>query len=293
METLYMLSKKISISAIALALAASGGYGSEDKTEKEHIFPMISQASNLKAIFKEIEQDKLYERAQKQFFNVSPMEYLGGCPRGVDYALGIKEKEYYPYKYNIRPTHVEHPTTQEQIPLNAYFMYPDGLEDIGRTAEEVYQDALDIQNNHKEERLFSEKAKDLMLHNLAFAAQMGHAQAQVDFAVRIYLYPNTVGTCYSFMGLGRDEETFPIAYYFLKLAAEQGQRDALCCLGQIFYKNQNYKNAFELFSAAAQQQVPEAYYMLGELYRIGNHVPMDITLATSYREISKNMGFEL
>ena len=84
-------------------------------------------------------------------------------------------------------------------------------------------------------------------------------------------------------GSGEKEQDFVKAFELFSLAAEKGNADAMCNLGDMYYYGQgvtrDYARAIEWYTKAAENGNADAMYNLGVLYYFGVGVPQDYARA--------------
>lgn len=108
------------------------------------------------------------------------------------------------------------------------------------------------------------------------SARAGYAPAQCDMA-SIYYDGN------DFLNV---EQDFEMAYSLYKMAAEQGEPDAICSIGVMRYNGygfqKDYVSARLHFEQAAELGSVHAFYMLGLIYLNGYGTNVDYEMAVKY-----------
>jgi len=119
------------------------------------------------------------------------------------------------------------------------------------------------------------------------AANKGYALSQ------FYL-----GHCYE-LGTGVEKD-IDLAMVWYKKASERGNARAQNYLGNLYYirycDNNNMDDATQSFyweKLAAEQDVPEAQYMMGLLYSIGVGIPQDYCVALKYFKLAAEQNVAL
>jgi TPR repeat protein len=99
-----------------------------------------------------------------------------------------------------------------------------------------------------------------------------------------------LGLCYE-QEWGVQQET-ATAIHLYHLAAIQGHASAHCNLAYIFYKDNEYEEAFKWFSLAAEQGLSSAQSYLGNMYENGLYVTRDATEAFKWYHLAAEQGYE-
>ena len=85
-----------------------------------------------------------------------------------------------------------------------------------------------------------------------------------------------------------------VAFKWYTIAAEQGNQDALCTLGNMYYDgegvDQDYREAFKWFQKSAEQGVSTGQWLLGNMYVEGKGVDQDYGKAFEWFRMSAEQG---
>ncbi|KAG0185315.1 hypothetical protein DFQ28_009556 [Apophysomyces sp. BC1034] len=94
-----------------------------------------------------------------------------------------------------------------------------------------------------------------------------------------------LGTVYMYGVYGMDINNNK-AFYYMKLAADQGRRFAFYALGKLYWRVEAHEKALEMFEEAALLSVNSVYRELGDIYRAGFPIPYETASFT----IPQNQG---
>lgn len=91
------------------------------------------------------------------------------------------------------------------------------------------------------------------------------------------------------------EDEYKSEFEQCKAAAEQGDANAQCLLGEMYERGQgvlqDYMRAAELYKLAAEQSNAKAQYNLGNMYRLGNGVNRDYNRAAEFYKLAADQGY--
>ena len=89
----------------------------------------------------------------------------------------------------------------------------------------------------------------------------------------------------------------PLAYEWCLKSARQGDANSQVLLAEMFYfaelGEQQLDYAFDWYQRAAEQQHPQALFMLSHFYEKGLHVKQDNLKAATYLQQAQEHGFNL
>ena len=144
------------------------------------------------------------------------------------------------------------------------------------------------------------------------SAQMGHAAAQTklgktyekseDYLSAAYWFDlaaqkydaeavEKLGSYY-LRGIGGKPEDDDTAFMYLSFAAQQGRTAAMTFMGNFYYDQQKYGQAFEWYRKAAAKEDPEAIYKLGLMYENGRGVSQDQNMSFKCFKVAAVKGYE-
>jgi hypothetical protein len=103
------------------------------------------------------------------------------------------------------------------------------------------------------------------------------------------------GLCYH-KGIGT-EINYSMAYYYYKLASDQGNVDAMNNIGSLYFnklfgEEKNYEKTLEWIQKAANNGSAEAMNSLGNFYYNGGGLPKNLELAKYWYNKSCNLGYK-
>lgn len=76
----------------------------------------------------------------------------------------------------------------------------------------------------------------------------------------------------------------------LTSAAQQGHEQALLCMARYEQRQKNFEGAMNWLNQAKDLNIPRAYFLLAEIFKLGEDVPLDLEQSIEYYKQAADLG---